>query len=60
MERKSNFELLRIISMFMIVGSHLAGHGVQQQFATNGAFVVWNNGSIINKIVTASLIPGGG
>jgi len=26
--RQSNFELLRIIAMLMIVGSHFAAHGV--------------------------------
>lgn len=26
--RQSNFELLRIIAMFMIIGSHFATHGI--------------------------------
>lgn len=51
MERKSNIELLRIVAMFMIVGSHLACHGVQSQLLGNNAYQIWNGGSEINKIL---------
>ena len=40
MERKSNIELLRIVAMFMIVGSHLACHGVQSQLLGNNAYQI--------------------
>lgn len=58
--RQSNFELLRIISMLMIVASHLASHGVQHQLDTDMAFKIWKTGPILNKVVTSALIPGGG
>ena len=60
MKRQSNIELLRILAMVMIVGSHLAGHGVQQQLNPELAFKVWSMGSMLNRIVTVALIPGGG
>lgn len=60
MERKSNIELLRIVAMFMIVGSHLACHGVQSQLLGNNAYQIWNDGSEINKIFVSFLNPGGG
>ena len=60
MERKSNIELLRIVAMFMIVGSHLACHGVQSQLLGNNTYQIWNDGSEINKIFVSFLNPGGG
>lgn len=59
MERKSNIELLRIVAMFMIVGSHLACHGVQSQLLGNNTYQIWNDGSEINKIFVSFLNPGG-
>lgn len=60
MKRQSNIEILRILAMFMIIGSHLAGHGVQQQLNPETAFKVWGTGPMLNKIVTVAMIPGGG
>ena len=50
-ERKSNFELLRIIAMLMIVAHHLAGHGVQSY--------AWSAGTMGNRLFQQFLIPGG-
>lgn len=57
-ERKSNFELLRIFAMFMIVGSHLACHGVQHQLERGYAYQIWDSGSAFNKIFVSFLVPG--
>ena len=57
--RQSNFELLRIISMLMIVASHLGSHGVQHQLDPDTAFEIWKTGSLLNRVVTSALIPGG-
>lgn len=40
-ERKSNFELLRIISMMMIVGAHYVHHGVIQTTELTN-LKIWN------------------
>lgn len=37
-ERQSNIELLRITAMLMIIGSHLACHGVQQCLDPENAY----------------------
>lgn len=55
--RESNFELLRIIAMLMIVGSHLACHGVQRVLEGDLAFVAYKSGSITNRIFTNFLQP---
>ena len=51
--------MLRIVAMFMIVGSHLACHGVQSQLLENNTYQIWNDGSEINKIFVSFLNPGG-
>ena len=50
-ERKSNFELLRIAAMLMIVAHHLAVHGVQGY--------AWSAGTMGNRLFQQFLIPGG-
>lgn len=57
--RQSNFELLRIIAMIMIVSSHLACHGVQHVLDSNLAYVAYNGGTFVNKIFTSFLNPAG-
>lgn len=58
--RNSTFELLRLISMIMIVGAHYAGHGIQQVlWGTLNSDYFWLNGSFVSKIYTLFLIPGG-
>lgn len=51
-KRQSNFELLRIFAMVMIVSHHLAVHGVVPE-----AF--YESSSFLNKSFAAFLIPGG-
>ena len=51
-KRQSNFELLRIFAMVMIVSHHLAVHGVVPE-----AF--YESSSLLNKSFAAFLIPGG-
>lgn len=58
--RESNFELLRIVAMFMIVAHHLAVHGVQHMRDSTNAFVVYNAGTLANKLFASFLTPGGG
>ncbi len=55
-KRKSNIELLRIVSMFMIVIHHMAAHGVQHMLDSD-RYYLWMNGNPINKWFTALLIP---
>mgnify|MGYP003560921603 FL=1 len=56
-QRQSNFELLRIIAMLMIVAAHLAAHGAEHMNSED-AYVIWNAGSMINKIFSCFLIGG--
>lgn len=51
-KRQSNFELLRIFAMVMIVAHHLAVHGVSP-------VAFYENSSFLNKSFAAFLIPGG-
>lgn len=58
-ERKSNFELLRIVAMLMIVASHLAVHGVQQVLSFDNAYRAWAAGTMVNRLFTLLFVPGG-
>lgn len=51
--RNSNIELLRIISMFMIIASHFCLHGI-----FNNTEIDWNNGYFFNKIVSSMVLLG--
>lgn len=55
--RDSKIELLRIVSMLMIIGHHYALYGVKQVLKC--ANLVYSEGSCFNKIFTEFLIPGG-
>ena len=57
--RKSNFELLRIISMLMILSHHFAVHGVLNSLAKTQVNNIYKQGSLINKLFTCFLMPGG-
>lgn len=57
--RQSNFEILRILSMLMIIGHHLAFHGIQHGLVDRNAYEAYNAGSLVNKIVVAFLNTGG-
>ena len=58
-ERKSNFELLRIVAMLMIVAHHLAVHGVQHVLFSDQAYRAWAAGSLANRLFTFLFVPGG-
>lgn len=58
--RQSNFELLRIVAMLMIVAHHLAVHGVQHCHDAELAYKAYNAGNAVNRIFASVLIPGGG
>lgn len=57
--RQSNFELLRIVSMFMIVLHHAVIHGVMQSIKGVTFSSLWLSGSSINKFFTWLYFPGG-
>lgn len=56
--RHSNIELLRIVSMLLIVCHHYVMHGVMGYFSSS-PFSVWANGTILNKTFSLVFIPGG-
>ena len=56
--RQSNIELLRIIAMFMIAFNHFSGHGVMHRLSES-PYVIWAQGSVVNKLFSAFLRPGG-
>lgn len=57
-KRNTSIELLRIIAMFMIIGSHLTYHGVQHN-ASDNVFINYNMAPLFNRIFSELLIPGG-
>lgn len=59
MQRKSNFELLRIAAMLLIIGSHLASHGIQHVLGGAETYHIWMEGSNLNRGFVALLTPGG-
>ena len=58
-ERSSNIELLRIIAMMMIVAHHFVYYGVQQNYNPNISGEILADGTMFNKIMSLSLLPGG-
>src|SRR5574344_3044088 len=60
-ERSSNIELLRISSMFMVIGFHFAANGVMLCYygASANRLLQWADGSLTNQIFTVGLMPGG-
>lgn len=56
--RYSNFELLRIISMLLVLFSHLAVHGIEHSLDAD-KLVLWSSGTFVNKFFTSSLNIGG-
>ncbi len=57
--RKSNFELLRIVAMFLIVLHHLVYHGVMQNTKGASYSSLWHSGSDMNQLFTCIFFPGG-
>ena len=50
-ERNSNIEILRIISMLMIIGHHCIYYGVMQTYNKSINNVIYGQGSFINKMI---------
>lgn len=53
-QRKSNVELLRIISMIFIVAGHFACHGVQKVSSVE-AYVTWSTGTVADKMISCKI-----
>ena len=58
-ERNSNIEILRIISMLMIIGHHCIYYGVMQNYNKSINNVIYGQGEFINKMIAQLLLPGG-
>lgn len=56
--RLSNFELIRIVAMLMIVGAHYLGHGVLR-VRTSDAYNTFMQGDLINQMISVLYSPGG-
>ena len=56
--RQSNFELIRIIAMLMIVGAHYCGHGVLK-VRTSNSYNAFLQGDFFNQITTVLYSAGG-
>lgn len=57
--RSSNYELLRIFAMLMIVACHYSCHGIRHCLNPEMCNI-WQNGITANKFFTSFLINGGG
>ena len=57
-KRESNFELLRFVSIALIVFAHVAGQGVMSVSSVD-PYVRWAEGSMINRLITAFCVGGG-
>lgn len=57
--RESNFEILRIIAMVMIIGCHYAIHGIQHGGISALSYGVWSRGDFVHRLVTCVFLPGG-
>lgn len=58
-KRNSNIELLRIISMLMIVAHHYVFYGVEQNYNPAISGIVFSSGTLINRCFSLFLLPGG-
>lgn len=58
-KRNSNIELLRVFSMLIIIAHHYVFYGVMQNYDPNIAYISYQQGSVINKIIAQLLLPGG-
>lgn len=58
-KRESNFELLRIIAMVMIVSHHLVNHGLFNNILTQNYGNLWAEGNLSNQIAACLFYPGG-
>ena len=58
-KRNSNFELLRIFLMVMIIAHHYVIHGIMS-LEGKVNYSVWHMGTVLNKIVSIIFLPWGG
>ena len=58
-KRQSNYELLRIFAMFLIVLHHFANHGVMQCYKGPDYSTLWLSGSQLNQFFSYLFFPGG-
>lgn len=56
--RQSNFELIRIFAMLMIIGSHYVAHGILK-VRTPEVHSIFLSGEMINRIISVLYSPGG-
>ena len=57
--RNTNIELLRIVSMVMIIAHHYVYYGVMQNYNSEVAYLAYQQRSAINKLMAQLLLPGG-
>ena len=57
--RISNLELLRIVSMLMIIAHHYILYGVMQHYDDDLKTIVYTSGTAFNKIIAQFILPGG-
>lgn len=58
-KRDPNFELMRIVSMAMIVAHHYAVHGIMSLEGRTD-YSIWREGMFLNKVFSSVMLPGGG
>lgn len=56
--RRSNFELMRIVAILIIIGSHLSSHGLMD-VGKDYQYIQWYGSNWYNKLFSALLVPGG-
>ena len=57
--RSSNYELLRIFAMFLIVSCHIVGHCIFRQFGSTSDVMNFYTGLKVNQIFSALFVPAG-
>lgn len=58
-QRNSQIERLRIVSMLMIIAHHYVLYGVMQSYNVSVANQIYNAGTLLNKVISAFMLPGG-
>lgn len=57
--RSSNYELLRIFAMFLIVSCHIVGHCIFRQWGATSDVLNFYTGLKVNQIFSALFVPAG-
>ena len=58
-ERKTGFDVLRLVLMGMIIFHHFAYHGVVSASFVPESFDWWQNGHTLNRLWVSFILPGG-